>query len=246
MSSDSHEPRPFTCPDCGHNHKADLHGMVGHPEVHGKVPCAKCERILWLSLDDQGEAVVELYEEHLHAAAHQERIAAHKARLEAEAALAAAQTPVARGPSLFSSVFAAAIVAILISLAMSASKSPGGSEDDAQEQRSSNARIDAMAQEIDDLRSQAAAARIDAQGVAAQIDGLKKLIEASRSPRPGATTPATATDTALLKQLQRSGAAFTTALDALQASYSSLHGRIEGNYTSLRQAAKRLDKLEAR
>ena len=40
-------------------------------------------------------------------------------------------------------------------------------------------------------------------------------------------------------------AALQAALDEVKASYKALHGRIEGNYTTLRQLDKRIKKIES-
>lgn len=239
MSTDIHEPRPFDCPDCGHHHKADLHGMVGHPEVHGKVPCAKCGKTLWLSLDDEGEAIVELYEEHLHEAIHQERVAAHEAKVAAsaaeKAAAAAGEPAGGGGPSLVLTVIAAALVALAVSLAMAGPKGGGGG---GKGQGNNDARIEAMAADIQALKVAPADPKLLELG--REIQRLEKQLGeglASVSKSAGG-------DPAVLKAIHDTNASLTEAVAAVKASYKSLHGRIEGNYTALRQLDKRVKKLE--
>ena len=237
MNDSSHEPRPFDCPDCGHHHKADLHGMVGHPEIHGKVPCAGCGKTLWLSLDEKGEALVELYEEHLHEAVHQQRIAAHKAKTQAEAAAEGTATAGGSGGggSLVVSVIAAAVVAVVVSLVMGGSKSGGDGEGH------NDAKIQALEQSLDDLKGVAATAGADVSEVGRKLGELETRL----NERIATLSEATKGDPAALKAIQDTGAALTEALRAVKASYKAVHGRIEGNYTRLNQVEKRLKKLEA-
>jgi len=207
--------------------------MVGHPEVHGKVPCAGCGKTLWLSLDEQGEAQVELYEEHLHEAVHQERVAAHKAKMVAQAATADAG---GGGSSLIVSVIAAAVVAVVVSLVMGGSKAGDGGG-----AGHNDARIDQMAKDLEDLRGVAATAGADVSEVGRKLGELEKRL----NERLAALSKAAQGDPAALKAIRDTGAALTEAVEAVKAAYKALHGRIEGNYTRLNAVDKRLKKLEA-
>ena len=246
MNDASHEPRPFDCPDCGHHHKADLHGMVGHPEVHGKVPCAKCGKLMWLSLQENGEPLVELFEEHLHAEAHEKRVTDAKVKREAAAvAGAAVQPPVEAsvgtgGGSMMGTLFAAAIVAALVSLLLGnlGSKDSGAQTDP---------RVDELQKQVSAWREDSAAARSEAKAFSGKLAALETAIQqqatdAAARPQDGAGAEQAAA--AAIKPVADKQAALAEALAGVKAAYKALDGRIEGNYIKLRQIDKRLKKVE--
>lgn len=236
MTDDTHAPRPFDCPACGHHHKADLHALVGHPDVHGKVPCAKCERQIWLSLDADGEAVVELYEDHLHEAAHEKRASDHRAKLaQAATSAAPAAEKTGGGTSLLVGILTAGIVAALVSVLMAGS---GGKDADAGRDQ----RLDDLQQQFSDLQGEAAAARADASAAARKIADLEGLLEQ----RMAALAAAPKGDAGAARQAAEQQAALAEALAAVKAAYKKLDGRIEGNYVRLGQMGKRLEKIESR
>jgi transcription elongation factor Elf1 len=233
MSTDSHEPKRFECPDCGRRHKADLHGMVGHPEVHGKVPCASCGKTLWISLDEEGQPVVVLYEEHLHEAIHQERIAAQQAKAEAAAVTQAAavqESSAGGGSSVLLTLITAAIVAAAVSLLMGGGKGEDGRD----------GRIDALGAEIEALQSAPPPPELDVLNQ--RIVALEKQLGA----RIDALKKAGGGDDAVLRAIEETKTELSSAIEAVKAAYKTLDGRIEGNYTTLRQIDKRLKALESR
>ena len=248
----SHEPRPFDCPDCGHHHKADLHAMVGHPEIHGKVPCAKCGKLIWLSLQEDGEPLVELYEEHLHAEAHGKRVADAMARREAASDVPAGteeKSPAgaepapsasagAGGSPMFGTLLAAAVVAALVSLLLGGLRGENtGSQDTGVK---ADPRVSELQKQVSESRTDSAAARAEASTISRTIADLetamqKGLAELAAVPKGDVGADAAAA----AKQ-----AAMAQALEAVKAAYKSLNGRIEGNYVKLRQIDKRLEKVE--
>lgn len=249
MTMDSHEPRPFDCPACGHHHEADLHEMVGHPEIHGKMPCAGCGALLWLSLNDDGEALVELYEEHLHDEAHKDRVAAAKAKREAErAAAVAAQAAEASKSSSIAPTVISVIVSALVAAIVSGFMSRGGDDaptgGDAKREDARWSVVQTLQQDVEALRGAAGDAGAQAKSVQAKLDEFMVSAQA----RLDALAAKHADDgneaDAVSKALDGLKSELMKELQTIQTSQTELGNRIEGYYVTVRQLEGRLKKLE--
>ena len=244
---DSHEPRPFDCPDCGHHHEADLHAMVGHPEVHGKVPCAGCGKVLWLSLNDAGEAVVELYEEHLHEQAHLDRVAAHKAKLEAERAAAEAAQAAKSASGGTAPMLVAVVVSALVAAIVTGWMNSRADADDGKAKPEKTATVDDTSPGVDGLKDELASVRGAADAAAGDARTVKEAFEAfaaevgtrleviAAAPKDGADAS---------EAIQAAKAEIVAQLQKLESANTELGNRIEGYYVTVRQLESRLKKLE--
>ena len=250
MTTDSHEPRPFDCPACSHHHEADLHEMVGHPEIHGKMPCGGCGALLWLSLNDKGEALVELYEEHLHEEAHKDRVAAAKAKREAERAAAAATQAAEASKSSSSapaiiSVIVSALVAAIVSgfMTRGGDDAPAGGDTKREDARWSV--VQTLQKDVEALQGTADDAGAQAKSVQQKFDAFVADAQArlaaldARSHGGG-----TGTGRAAAAALESLKADLAKQLEAIKSAQTELGNRIEGYYVTVRQLDSRLKKLE--
>ena len=234
--------RKFRCPKCGHKHAADLSRMEGHPEIHGKVPCAECHTLLWISLNDDGSTEVEIYEKHLH------EVYEKKAEHAVEAAIAQAQAQVAPGAATpaggaggwIGPVLAAAVVAAVVSLALGTS---GKKKDDTPAGPPAGAVAASDLTSLgEDLRAEMATAAGAAEQARADLaQGITEL-QAALARATEAHVPGAGADPDAAAALQ----ALTAKVEKALANYQELNGRIEANYTNLRLALKRLEALEGR
>jgi hypothetical protein len=206
--------------------------MEGHPEIHGKVPCAECHALMWISLKEDGSTGVELYEQHLHEVYEKKATEAVEA---ATGGAGAAQAPAAGRSSGIGMLLAAAVVAAVVSFAVTsmrggedAKKKPAGTD------TALSGRLDALRGELQTAIGVAGEAR-------AKMAHSLSTLQASAAEHAAA-----------LAAVPRDGGGAATAdLEAFKAevakalaNYTELNGRIEANYTNLRLALKRLDALE--
>ncbi|MDF1699620.1 MAG: hypothetical protein P1V36_00480 [Planctomycetota bacterium] len=220
--------------------------MVGHPEIHGKVPCAGCHKQLWLSLDENDKALVERYEEHLHDEAHKDRIAAGKAKREAEraaAAAAAAAEASSRGATMpvLLAVIVSALVAAIVSGFMS-SRHDGGEAKTTKSSDNGWAQLTSVRGDLAKVEGTASAASTEASSLRKALDALT----ASTTTRLDALTASLADEAAhpdvgTLKELR---ADLVKQLEAISAAQNELGNRIEGYYVKVRQLDSRVKKLE--
>ena len=218
--------RKFRCPKCGHKHAADLSPMEGHPGMHGKVPCAECHALMWISLNDDGTATAELYEAHLHDV-YEKKL---EATVKAATVNAAVAAPPASGGGWLGPVIAAAVVAAVVSFALGNRGTDG--------KATTAAPAPGLEREIQSLSAAVSASEEARADLAKKLASLETAVAAHGV---ALTTPAAepaqgAPDAGLAELKQK--------LEQALARYADLNGRIEGNYTNLRLALKRLEALE--
>ena len=127
------------------------------------------------------------------------------------------------------------LLALAVSLAMAGPKGGGGG---GKGQGNNDARIDAIAADLQALKVAPPDSKLAELGL--EIQRLEKQLGEGLA----TVSKSAGGDPAVLKAINDTNASLTKALAAVKASYKSLHGRIEGNYTALRQLDKRVKKLE--
>ncbi len=222
------QTKKYTCPKCGKKHAADLSALEGHPEIHGKVHCMKCHELLWLSLADDGMPVVELYKDHLRKA--------ETGAAPAPKTTAKAETPEKASslPSMLVAALVAAIVSFLVGQATGSSAAEvEGTASVSEVSAPSVEQLTALQTDVQSLRADTSAVAMAQTKLEAELRGAAK-------------TQGESVD-AIGVSLAESKLALTTLqerIGKIEKLYDTLHGRIEMNYTNLRQAKKALDALK--
>ncbi len=225
------QPR-FFCPECGHKHRADLSGLIGHPGAHARVTCHRCGTTLKLHVDADGLPICEVAGEAL--AGHDEP-AHHPAP-----ASAPASAPAKAGGSTGLGGF---VLALLAGAAggFGAAQLAGG-DSAAPPQAASTGPTRA---EVEDLVS-AALARREAALRADLGDAWKPALTALEQRLAYVTGRVDALPAAGATAQENERAAATAALaeelrQRLDQGLRSLNGRIEANYQAIKALERRAD-----
>lgn len=236
MTQPATEQPPFYCPECGHKHRADLSGLVGHPGAHAKVTCHRCGTTLKLHVAPDGMPICERAGEAL--AGLEDEPAQHAPAPSAQASLA---TPPRGGGSQIGALLLALLAGAAGGVGAGQLLPAAGGEKEAAPAPSGLS--EAAARALIDQAIQTRSAR-SATEMASMLEALRGEWNTLRTQMADlsakvAALPAPAAAAGQSPELEAELKA------RLEAGLRSLNGRIEANYQAIKALDQRMEALVA-